>query len=107
MNFPKIFRRQATFWTQVPGDLTNAEFVTRLNKGLAKKPDTAFETTYFLANVDKKLNPKKRVKLATKIGNQGQTNFDPGGRVRVCVSGFPRKDKPRERKRVRRQHREV
>lgn len=81
VNYPKIFRRQATFWTQVPGDLTNAEFVTKLNKGLAKKADTAFETKYFLANVDKKLNPKKRVKLATKIGKQGQTNFDPGGLV--------------------------
>ena len=76
-NFPKIFRRQATFWTEVPGPLTPAEFVQKLTKGLAKKPDSAFETPYFLAHVNTKLDPKKRVKLVTKIGAQGQTNFDP------------------------------
>ena len=76
-NLPKIFRRQATFWAEVPGPLTGAQFVQLLAKGLSKKPDSAFPTPYFLAHVSNKLDPKKRVKLVTKIGPQGQTLFQP------------------------------
>ncbi len=76
-NFPKIFRRQATFWATVPGPLTGKQFVQLLTKGLSKKPDSAFPTAYFLANVSNKLDPKKRVKLATKIGPKGQKLFQP------------------------------
>src|SRR5438128_5734154 len=76
LNFPKIFRRQGTFWTEVPGPLTRAEFVKLLNKGLKGKPDTAYPLAYFLGNINN-LDPKKRVSLASKIGLQGQTRFKP------------------------------
>ena len=76
VNFPKIFRRQATFWTEVAGPLTPADFVQLLKKGRKGKPDTAYPLDYFLSNIDN-LDPKKRVKLASKIGSQGQTLFKP------------------------------
>jgi endonuclease YncB( thermonuclease family) len=76
LNYPKIFRRQATFWTQVAGPLTPTEFVKMLKKGLTGKPDTAFPLAYFLANYTK-LDPKKRVSLESKIGLQGQMLFEP------------------------------
>jgi endonuclease YncB( thermonuclease family) len=76
LNFPKLFRRQATFWTQVAGTLTTSEFVTLLKAGQKGKPDTAYPLSYFLANYNK-LDPKKRVKLVSKIGPQGQMSFDP------------------------------
>ncbi len=76
LNFPKIFRRQATFWPQVLGPLTGAEFVARLKKGLKGKPDSAYPLDYFLRNIDH-LDPKKRIKMVTKIGSQGQTLFKP------------------------------
>ena len=76
LNFPKIFRRQGTFWAEVPGPLTRAEFVKLLNKGLKGKPDTAYPLAYFLSNINN-LDPKKRVSLASKIGLQGQTQFKP------------------------------
>jgi len=79
-NFPKIFRRQATFWASVPGPLPPAEFVAMLNQGLKGKPDTAYPLDYFLANIDH-LNPKKRVKFADKIGAKGQMLFKPEGLV--------------------------
>jgi endonuclease YncB( thermonuclease family) len=75
-NFPKIFRRQATFWASVPGPLTPDQFVAMLQKGLTGKPDTAYPLNYFLANIDH-LDPKKRVKFVDKIGAQGQTLFKP------------------------------
>ena len=75
-NFPKIFRRQATFWTQIPGPLTGAQFYAMLKKGAAGKGDRAYTRSYFLANINK-LDPHQRIKLITKIGSQGQTNFDP------------------------------
>jgi endonuclease YncB( thermonuclease family) len=80
VNFPKIFRRQATFWSQVAGPLTAAEFVTLINKGLARKPDTAYPTPYFLSHIGK-LDPKKRVKFASQIGAQGQALFTPADPV--------------------------
>ena len=76
LNFPKIFRRQATVWPQVLGPLTGAEFVARLKKGLKGKPDSAYPLDYFLRNIDH-LDPKKRIKMVTKIGSQGQTLFKP------------------------------
>jgi endonuclease YncB( thermonuclease family) len=76
VNFPKIFRRQAKFWVGVAGSLTPAEFVKLLNKGEKGKPDTAYPTSYFLSNIGN-LNRKKRVKLVSKIGPQGQTLFKP------------------------------
>jgi endonuclease YncB( thermonuclease family) len=76
VNFPKIFRRQATFWVEVPGALPPAQFVQMLQKGQTGKPDTAYPLAYFLKNINK-LDPKKRVKLVDKIGPQGQTQFDP------------------------------
>jgi len=76
LNFPKIFRRQATFWTEIPGPLSAAQFVARLNKKLPGKPDNAYFLDYFLANINK-LNPKKRVTLASQVGSQGQTKFKP------------------------------
>ena len=51
-------------------------FVQLLKKGLTKKPDAAYLTLYFLSHTNK-LNRKKRVKLVTKVGSQGQTNFKP------------------------------
>lgn len=76
INFPKIFRRQATFWAQVPGPLTGADFVKLLNKGVHGKSDTAYPLDYFLSHTDH-LDPKKRVSLASKIGADGQTLFKP------------------------------
>ena len=76
VNIPKIFRRQATFWTQVEGPLIREEFVVLLKKGQKGKADAAYPREYFLANIDT-LNPKKRVKLADMIGPQGQTLFKP------------------------------
>ena len=76
LNIPKIFRRQATFWTEVAGPLTPAQFVALLNKGVKGKSDTAYPLAYFLANIDK-LDPKKRIRMASKIGPQGQTLFKP------------------------------
>jgi len=79
-NFPKIFRRQATFWSTVPGPLTSEEFAAMLDKGLTGKTDTAYPLDYFLANIEH-LNPKKRVKFADKVGAQGQMLFKPEGLV--------------------------
>jgi endonuclease YncB( thermonuclease family) len=76
LNFPKIFRRQATFWTQVAGPLTGAEFVKLLNKGAKGKSDRAYPLAYVLSSIDH-LDRKKRVKLVSKIGPQGQTLFKP------------------------------
>ena len=76
LNIPKIFRRQATFWTEIPGPLPGAQFKQLLIQGLPKKPDAAYPLKYFLSHITK-LDPKKRVKLATKIGPQGATNFKP------------------------------
>jgi endonuclease YncB( thermonuclease family) len=76
LNIPKIFRRQATFWTEVPGPLPGTEFKQLLQQGLPKKPDAGYPLKYFLSHITK-LDPKKRVKLVTKIGAQGQTNFKP------------------------------
>jgi len=76
LNVPKIFRRQATFWTEVPDPLTGAQFAQMMTGGVTGKPDTAYTLPYFLANYNN-LDPKKRVKLASKIGPQGQTLFNP------------------------------
>ena len=77
VNYPKIFRRQATFWTKVPGPLPGSQFKQLLEQqGVPKKPDKAYLTNYFLSHI-KKLDPKKRVTLASQIGAQGQTNFKP------------------------------
>jgi endonuclease YncB( thermonuclease family) len=76
LNIPKIFRRQAQFWTEVPGPLTRTEFVSLLNKGIKGKPDEAFPLGYFLKNF-KHLDPKKRVSLVSKISSQGKTLFSP------------------------------
>jgi hypothetical protein len=76
VNIPKIFRRQAAFWAQVPGPLTRAEFVKLLKKGMKGKSDRAYPLEYFLNNIDH-LDPKKRVRLANKIGPEGQTLFKP------------------------------
>src|SRR5215471_18923963 len=35
LNFPKIFRRQATFWTKVPGSLPGTQFKELMQKGLS------------------------------------------------------------------------
>ncbi|PWU07568.1 MAG: hypothetical protein C5B51_09840 [Terriglobia bacterium] len=80
VNFPKVFRRQATFWAQVAGPLTEAEFVKMINKGITGKPDRAYPTDYFLKNFDK-LDPKKRVTFASQIGTQGQALFTPADLV--------------------------
>ena len=80
LNYPKIFRRQATFWTEVPGPLPGSQFKQFLQQGLPKKPDKAFPTKYFLSHINA-LDPKKRVTLASKIGPQGQTKFEPDGLV--------------------------
>ena len=76
VNFPKIFRRQATFWTQVDGPLTPAKFVALLTKGQKGKPDKAYPLAYFLANYGK-LDAKKRIKLMTKISSKCETLFKP------------------------------
>jgi endonuclease YncB( thermonuclease family) len=76
LNIPKIFRRQAQFWTEVDGPLTRTEFVDLLNKGIKGKPDSAFPLDYFLKNF-KNLDPKKRVSLPSKISSQGKTLFSP------------------------------
>lgn len=80
VNFPKIFRRQATFWTQVPGVLTATLFVEQLEKGQKGKPDTAYPLAYFLKNFNK-LDPKKRVRLIDNIGPKGQLLVQPEGLV--------------------------
>lgn len=64
LNLPKIFRRQATFWTEIAGPLSAAQFVARLNKKTPGKPDKAYFLDYFLANMNN-LNSKKRVTLAS------------------------------------------
>ncbi len=76
LNYPKIFRRQAAFWTQVPGALSGADLLAMEKKGQKGKSDLAYPLTYFLANITK-LKPKNRIPLWTKIGAQGQSNFDP------------------------------
>ncbi len=76
LNYPKIFRRQATFWTQVPGPLSGADFLAMEKKGQKGKSDLAYPLAYFLANINN-LKPKNRIPLWTKIGSQGQTNFNP------------------------------
>jgi len=77
LNFPKIFRRQATFWKEVPGPLPGTQFVQMLKAGApGKGQDLAYPLAYFLANINK-LNPHKRVPLISRIGSQGQTNFEP------------------------------
>ena len=76
LNFPKIFRRQAAFWTEVAGPLTKAEFVQKLNEKRKGKPDTAYTLEYFLSHIDH-LDRRKRIKLASKIGPQGQMLFKP------------------------------
>ena len=76
VNIPKIFRRQATFWTQIAGPLTPAEFVKQLKQGAKGKADTAYPLAYFLANIGK-LDRKKRVKMVSKIGPKGETLFSP------------------------------
>jgi hypothetical protein len=80
LNIPKIFRRQAKFWTEIAGPLSAAQFVARLNKKLPGKPDSAYPLAYFLANAGA-LNPKKRVTLASQVGAQGQAKFKPEGLV--------------------------
>src|SRR5262249_51130749 len=42
LNYPKIFRRQATFWTKVPGPLPGTQFKRLLDDGLPGKQDKAF-----------------------------------------------------------------
>jgi len=76
VNFPKIFRRQATFFVQVPGTLSGQDFVKMLNKGEKGKPDRAYPTPYFLQNFGS-LDTKKRVRLVDRIGAQGETLFKP------------------------------
>jgi endonuclease YncB( thermonuclease family) len=76
LNYPKIFRRQAAFWTQIPGTLSGADFFAKLKKGQKGKSDLAYPLAYFLANITK-LKPKNRVPLWSKIGAQGQSNFAP------------------------------
>jgi endonuclease YncB( thermonuclease family) len=76
LNIPKIFRRQAQFWTEVAGPLTPSDFVDRLNKGIKGKPDAAFPLDYFLKNF-KHLDPKRRVSLVDKISSKGKTLFSP------------------------------
>jgi len=76
LNYPKIFRRQATFWTQVPGPLSGADLLAMEKKGQKGKSDLAYPLAYFLANINN-LKPKNRIPLWTKIGAQGQTNFEP------------------------------
>jgi len=76
LNIPKLFRRQSTFWTQVPGTLAPEAFKAKMDEGLQGKADRAYPLQYFLANIDK-LDRKKRVPLAAKIGTHGQALFDP------------------------------
>ena len=80
LNYPKIFRRQATFWTELPGPLPGSQFKDCLERGLPRKQDKAFLTNYFLSHI-KALDPKKRVTLASKISPQGETKFEPDGLV--------------------------
>jgi endonuclease YncB( thermonuclease family) len=80
LNIPKIFRRQAQFWTEIAGPLTGTEFFAQLNKGITGKPDAAFPLDYFLKNF-KHLDPKKRVSLVSKISSQGKTLFSAEGLV--------------------------
>jgi endonuclease YncB( thermonuclease family) len=80
LNYPKIFRRHATFWTELPGPVPGSQFKQLLQQGLPKKPDKAYLTNYFLSHITA-LDPKKRVALASKIGAQGQTQFAPDALV--------------------------
>jgi endonuclease YncB( thermonuclease family) len=80
LNIPKIFRRQAQFWTEIAGPLTGTEFFAQLSKGITGKPDAAFPLDYFLKNF-KHLDPKKRVSLVSKISSQGKTLFSAEGLV--------------------------
>jgi endonuclease YncB( thermonuclease family) len=80
LNIPKIFRRQAQFWTEIAGPLTGTEFFAQLNKGITGKPDAAFPLDYFLKNF-RHLDPKKRVSLVSKISSQGKTLFSAEGLV--------------------------
>jgi hypothetical protein len=47
LNIPKLFRRQATFWAQLPGPLTPAEFKAKIDLGLTGKTDKAYRLHYF------------------------------------------------------------
>jgi endonuclease YncB( thermonuclease family) len=76
LNIPKLFRRQATFWAQLPGPLTPAEFKAKIDLGLTGKTDKAYRLNYFLAHIAKP-DRKKRIPLASRIGAQGQALFDP------------------------------
>ena len=76
LNFPKIFRRQAAFWVQMPGDLTTADFVAKLTAKLPGKADTAYPCSYYLQHIQN-LDKKKRVKLSSMFGQQGQILFKP------------------------------
>ena len=76
LNIPKLFRRQSTFWVQVPGPLTPEEFKAMIDQGLTGKTDKAYRLSYFLAHIAKP-DRKKRIALASRIGAQGQALFDP------------------------------
>src|SRR5262249_52512933 len=76
LNIPKLFRRQSTFWTQVPGPLSPADFKAKMDEGLHGKSDRAYPLKYFLDHIAK-LDRKKRVALASQIGAQGQAKFAP------------------------------
>jgi hypothetical protein len=76
LNIPKLFRRQSTFWAQLPGPLTPAEFKAKIDLGLTGKTDKAYRLNYFLAHIAKP-DRKKRIPLASRIGAQGQALFDP------------------------------
>ncbi|HMK23491.1 MAG TPA: hypothetical protein VK466_14240 [Terriglobales bacterium] len=76
VNFPKMFRRQATFWVSIPGALSGTQYAAMLAKGAKGKSDRAYPQGYFLANIAK-LDPKKRVTLSSQVGAQGQAKFDP------------------------------
>ena len=60
----------------MPGALAPAEFVKLLKRGLTGKPDTAYRLDYFLKKIDK-LDPKRRITLASEICPLGQTLFKP------------------------------
>jgi len=76
LNYPKIFRRQSSFWVQAGDGLTPADFKQMLAASRKGKPDTAYLTDYFLKNIQ---NPDKkmRIKLADKIQADGRINFKP------------------------------
>ena len=80
VNIPKLFRRQATCWTQVEGPLTRDQYVSSRKKGQKRKADAAYLRDYFLPKVDR-LNPKQRVKLADMTGLQGRRFGVPRGHL--------------------------